>query len=121
ETRALLEPMTSYFARMAQARASGFGMEVTPTSPNANVPLAGMEVIVNLQGFLDIGAELARLEKQATGLQKQIEGKEKKLSNASFVERAPADVVQREQESLDQLRGQLEAILTARGELEAMQ
>jgi valyl-tRNA synthetase len=120
ETRNLLEPMTPYFARMAQARAAGFGPQVTPTSPNATVPLAGMEVIVNLKGFLDIEAELARLAKQTAALEKQIEVKEKKLSNASFVERAPADVVDGERESLKQLRSQLEAIQTSLDELQAM-
>jgi valyl-tRNA synthetase len=88
--------------------------------PNATVPLAGMEVIVNLQGFLDVAAERARIEKQEAGLRKQIEGKERKLENANFVERAPADVVERERESLVQLRGQLESLLVARAELEKM-
>ena len=39
-----------------------------------------------------------------------IAGKEKKLANANFVDRAPAEVVEKERESLGQLREQLEAV-----------
>jgi valyl-tRNA synthetase len=116
----LLEPLSPYFARMAQATASGYGDQVSPSGPTATVLLPGMEVIVNLRGFLDVEAEQARLDKQEAGLRKQIEGKEKKLGNASFLERAPADVVEREREALEQLRGQRESILAARAELQRL-
>jgi valyl-tRNA synthetase len=42
-----------------------------------------------------------------------IAGKERKLSNADFVERAPAEVVDRERASLDELRSQLAAAESA--------
>ena len=39
-----------------------------------------------------------------------IAGKEKKLANANFVDRAPAEVVQRERDSLAELREQLNSV-----------
>jgi valyl-tRNA synthetase len=42
-------------------------------------------------------------------LEKLIEGKKGKLSNASFVERAPAAVVQKERDALADLEAQLAA------------
>ena len=47
-----------------------------------------------------------RIREKQLGL---IAGKEKKLANESFVSRAPAEVVNRERESLEQLREQLAA------------
>ena len=72
--------------------------------------MAAFEVFVDLAAFLDVGKETAKKEKERVRLLGQIEGKEKKLSNASFAERAPADVVQRERESLLELREQLKQL-----------
>ncbi len=73
----------------------------------AQLSADGMEVIVDLGQFIDVGAEKARLEKLRDGQVKQIEGKKSKLNNASFVERAPADVVDKERASLAELEQQL--------------
>ena len=51
--------------------------------------------------------------KQESKLLGMISGKEKKLSNESFVQRAPAEVVQREQEGLKTLKQQLESVRAA--------
>ena len=59
---------------------------------------------------MSFDAEIARLTKQAEKLQKAITGKENKLGNASFVERAPAQVVQKERDSMGEMRTELSAI-----------
>ena len=66
-----------------------------------------MEVFVDLRGLIDVEAEKARLEKDSDKLTKLIAGKEKKLSNANFVERAPAEVVEKERAALTDLQHQL--------------
>ena len=77
-----------------------------------------MEIFVDLAGLIDVEAEMARLKKELERVHKQISGKEQKLSNANFVDRAPADIVDRERSSLLQLQQQamsLEAALAALG------
>ena len=69
-----------------------------------------MEVFVDLEGHIDIEAEIARNEKEKANLEKMITGKRKKLENASFVERATAEIVQRERDSLADLEEKLTAI-----------
>ena len=54
------------------------------------------ELYVDLEGLIDVAAEIARKEKERDNLQGLIKGKEAKLSNASFVERAPPVVVAKE-------------------------
>ncbi|MEC7355033.1 MAG: hypothetical protein VX904_06200 [Planctomycetota bacterium] len=49
-----------------------------------------------------------------------IAGKEKKLSNESFVSRAPEEVVRREREQLLQLQDQLKSIDDALTELDSL-
>lgn len=108
ETVQLLRPMEPFFASMARATATDWGRDITPPATNAAINRNGMEVYVDLKDFIDVDAERARLEKEVQRLGGQIESKEKKLTNASFVERAPADVVQRERDALAQAREQLQ-------------
>jgi valyl-tRNA synthetase len=58
----------------------------------------GTEIYVPLVGIIDLDAERKRLEKEIARLQGLIDGIGKKLANASFVERAPKDVVEKERE-----------------------
>ena len=71
------------------------------------------DVFVDLAGHIDLDAERARGEKELQNLRQQIEAKEKKLANENFVSRAPADVVQKERESLSALRDRLESTMAA--------
>ena len=88
---------------------TAIGPDVTPPALSANVTLAGMEVFVDLADLIDVPAEIARKKQEVEKLVGFIAAKEKKLTNASFVERAPADVVQKERDSLKELQDQLAA------------
>src|SRR5262249_32888701 len=103
-TQKPLEPMAPYFASMAGATATGWGPDVQAPPRSANFSAAGCEVFVDLAGHIDLDAERARTEKEKKSVEQQIDSKEKKLSNDNFVSRAPADVVQKERDSLSTLR-----------------
>jgi valyl-tRNA synthetase len=106
ETAALLRPMEPYFPAMAGASASAWGPEVEPPALSANVTLPGMEVYVDLAELIDVGAEIERKKQDLEKLDALIAAKEKKLANANFIERAPAEVVQKERDSLKDLQEQ---------------
>lgn len=53
-------------------------------------------VLIPLKGVVDFAAERERLQKELDGLNKNLEGYARKLSNPSFVDRAPAAVVEEE-------------------------
>ena len=74
----------------------------------------GMTVLVPLSDLIDKDAERARVSKELERLKGEIVRAEAKLGNASFVERAPAAVVNKERERLaeassaaDKLRAQV--------------
>ena len=104
----LLEPMKDSFISLAQAEVIDFGPEVEPFDTDAPlaIPSIDIDVHVDLEKFIDIEAELARLDKLMAQITKQIAGKEGKLSNENFVSRAPEEVVQRERQSLEDLKSQ---------------
>jgi valyl-tRNA synthetase len=101
----LLEPMTPYFASMANANTLGYGPHVVAPVPAANTILSGLEIFVDLAGLIDVSAETQRITKELEKIQAGIKSKESKLNNAGFVSRAPAEVVALEKSQLEELRG----------------
>ncbi len=116
----LLKPMAVYFESLANAKAVAWGAEIEPPTPNATFTLPGIDVYVDLQGLIDFSAEIDRTKKEISKLQSLIVGKEKKLSNKNFVERAPSEVVQQERENLDELRQRLIKAEAALAELQKL-
>lgn len=118
ETVELLKPMEGYFESMAWAKNTGWGSDVTAPPTNATTTLGGIDVYVDLKDFIDVAAEIARNEKERDRLTKMIGGKESKLSQANFVDKAPPEIVQRERDSLAELHQQLVSVEKALSELE---
>jgi valyl-tRNA synthetase len=75
--------------------------------PEATIVMLGnMKILIPMAGLIDKDAELARLGKQALQIESEIQRISKKLSNSGFMEKAPAAVVQKEQQKLDDYRVQ---------------
>ena len=55
-----------------------------------------MKVLVPFGAFIDKDAEIKRLQKEMEKLNKDLARSTSKLSNASFVDKAPAAVVEKE-------------------------
>ncbi|MEZ5525228.1 MAG: valine--tRNA ligase [Pseudomonadales bacterium] len=66
-------------------------------APMSAIQLVGdLEILVPMQGLIDVDAELARLGKEADKLDKELNGVNNKLANPNFVDKAPAAVVEKE-------------------------
>jgi valyl-tRNA synthetase len=70
----------------------------------------GSDVFVALDGSIDVTQECKRLSLDRDRLDKQLAGLSAKLSNESFVSRAPAEVVAKERGKEQAWRSQLEAL-----------
>ncbi|MEH6610997.1 MAG: valine--tRNA ligase [Halioglobus sp.] len=81
-------------------------------APVAATALVGnLEILVPMAGLIDQDAELARLAKEIEKLEQDLKRIQGKLSNASFVDRAPAEVVSKER---DKLQAQEQALTKLR-------
>ncbi|MCG6941433.1 MAG: valine--tRNA ligase [Thiohalocapsa sp.] len=70
-------------------------------APESAIALVGdMKILIPMAGLIDKDAELKRLDKEIGRLRADIERIEKKLANPSFVDKAPAAVVQKERDRL---------------------
>ena len=74
----------------------------------------GIEVVVSLEGLVDVAKERARLEKQAKRLAGDIEGLQKRLAAKGFIDKAPAAKVQ---ETRDTLAEKEELLVHVQGSL----
>jgi len=71
---------------------------------SARALLGRLEILVPLEGLIDVGAECARLGKELARLGKELERSEAKLGNERFVSRAPAEVVAKEHARVAEFR-----------------
>jgi valyl-tRNA synthetase len=117
ETGALLSPMAPYFGSLAGAEAIAWGTEAKPFETTATLTLPFGELLVDLEGLIDFDAEITRKEKERDNLANLIKSKEAKLGNASFVDRAPADVVAKEKQSLEEAKKTLDSVERSLSEL----
>jgi valyl-tRNA synthetase len=111
-SRELLAPMKAYFLGLASADVVAIGADAQAfeTDAHLGLPEANVDVHVDLEQFIDVDAELGRLEKLLGQITGQITGKENKLNNESFVSRAPVEIVTKERESLVVLREQYASV-----------
>ena len=98
----------------AQAAELNADYEAPKGTPTALTPLG--ELFLPLEGLVDVEAERSRITKELEKMTKEIAKSKAKLGNASFVDRAPAAVVEQERARLAEWEAktaQLEAMLNA--------
>jgi len=71
---------------------------------STSVTVSGVTIYLPLAGLVDLDAERTRLRKEIETVTKQIERTENLLAGDGFVNRAPAEVVQRERDKLADLQ-----------------
>lgn len=71
--------------------------------PSASAFVGELEIYLPMAGFINLDEETARLKKEIGKLEKDLTVVSNKLNNASFVDRAPADVVEKEKARLSEL------------------
>jgi valyl-tRNA synthetase len=71
---------------------------------------SGFEAFVHVRELLDLDRENARLAKELSGLGELVQRTRAKLGNAAFLDKAPAEVVAKEREKLEELARRQEKI-----------
>jgi valyl-tRNA synthetase len=88
-------------------------VEWPPEGAAANVILpGGTELIVPLEGLVDVKKECLRLRDELSKLEKQLAGLEARLENPAFLERARSDVIDSERVKRDEWRTRREQLRT---------
>jgi valyl-tRNA synthetase len=88
--------------------AIGSGLE---KPADASVMLAGdVEIVVPLKGLVNVEEEEKRLLKEIAKIEKDIDFLAGKLQNPNFVEKAPADIVEKERKKLEEFENKVQVL-----------
>lgn len=110
EDTARLERNRHYFTSLARLESITL-LPPGSIAPESATGLVGeLKLLIPMAGLIDKNAELARLTKEIEKLTKDIERGNLKLSNANYVERAPADIVEKERQRINEMRSALEKL-----------
>ncbi len=104
EAEALVRRLANLESLVAEAnpeRPAGAAIDLAGDSP------AAFEVLLDLDGLVDKEAQKADLERNMAKVQKQLDAVTGKLSNESFVSRAPEDIVARERARKEELAAEV--------------
>ncbi|MEW8046659.1 MAG: class I tRNA ligase family protein, partial [Candidatus Thiodiazotropha sp.] len=108
--RALAEQHRHYLDFLAKTESIEVLADDEQGPESATALVGEMKVLIPLAGLIDKEAEIKRLEKETGRLQSDVDRIEKKLANASFVDKAPQAVVDKEREKLAEAKGALETL-----------
>jgi valyl-tRNA synthetase len=92
---------------MAVVSVTALGVDASGAVGAATAAVRGCDVFVDVAELVDVEAEVARLDKELVKIEGFIEAKRRKLADATFTQRAPAPVVQKEREQLADLESRL--------------
>lgn len=96
KTLKTLEGNRGYIVRFCNPENLQIGLEVDAPEKAMTAVVTGLEIIMPLEGLINIDEEIARLQKEKEKLDKEVERVQKKLSNEGFVKKAPEKVIEEE-------------------------
>jgi valyl-tRNA synthetase len=91
------------FMKMARCKELHIGRDVTRPKGSAISVKDEMDIYIPMEGLLDVGAEIMRLEKEIAKVQGSLVFINKKLQNDDFINNAPKEVVEKERTKFDDL------------------
>lgn len=91
------------------------------TTPESAIALVGeMKILIPMAGLIDKEAELARLEKEIQKINNDLPRVEGKLSNPTFIDKAPTEVINKEKAKLADLQSTLNNLKQQQARIKAL-
>ncbi|MDF2854770.1 MAG: valS [Neobacillus sp.] len=88
-----LEKNRGYIEKFCNPEELQIGTDIETPDKAMTAIVTGLEIILPLEGLINIDEEIARLQKEYEKYSKEVERVEKKLSNEGFMKKAPESVV----------------------------
>ena len=101
----IIENNTHYIETMIKTKSLEIGKGIKKPEYSATAVLEGVEIFIPLKGIINISEEIARLENKLNKITNELDVIFKKINNKDFLSRAPQDIVKKEIDKADDLRG----------------
>ncbi len=108
--RSLIEREMENIRALAKVDQITIDPDYTPAKTDASAVLKDLEILVPLEGVIDIEKERARLEKEIIKTTSDLDRVEKKLANENFLKKAPESITEKEREKRDELKELLQKL-----------
>jgi valyl-tRNA synthetase len=115
--RTLLENHSDEIKRLARVEEIFLSERLPELESAPRDIVAGIELGIPLEGLVDLAKERERIGKEITRKEGEARGLASRLDNLSFIERAPAEVVQQTRDRHDQLIAEIETLRATRASL----
>jgi len=96
EVLKVLTENQSYIERFCNPETLTISLDASSEGKAMTAVISGAEIILPLEGLINIEEEIARLENELKKINSEVERVQKKLSNEQFVKKAPEKVVEEE-------------------------
>jgi valyl-tRNA synthetase len=120
EDKRRLEENRQFLSKLASLESITW-LDDPAEAPLCATALAGdLEILVPMAGLIDVDAELARLDREIDKISIEVKKLSGKLSNAKFVDNAPAEVVTKERQKLEEFEGSVSQLQEKRSAIAEM-
>ncbi len=101
----LIKKNIFYIETLVKIKSLNIKKGIRKPAYSATGVLEGVEVFVPLKGIINISEETARLEKRLKKIENELNTVFKKINNKDFLSKAPEDIIKKEREKADELKG----------------
>jgi valyl-tRNA synthetase len=115
--KSFLEKNEICIKKLAKVNNLSFVKEYRKSAEESIYVGSGFEIYARVAELINIEKEKEKIQKEIERLTKQIENISAKLSNPSFLEKAPLEVIEREQKKLDDWTEELKKLKSSLSEL----
>jgi valyl-tRNA synthetase len=91
-----LETNRAYVERFCNTSSLTIATNLSSSEKSMTAVVTGAEIILPIEGLINIEEEINRLEKEREKLDKEVERVQKKLGNEGFLKKAPEKVIEEE-------------------------
>jgi len=118
--KAFVENNQTYLSRLGRLASIEWLDENAPEPESAIALVGEMRILIPMAGLIDKAAELARLDKEIQKIEKELPRIEGKLNNPKFIDKAPAEVIDKEKQKQNRLQKHLQELLEQREKIAAL-
>jgi len=115
-----LEDNSAFLQALAKIESFDVLADDTAAPASATALVGKMEILIPMAGLIDKDAELTRINKALEKIGKDLARTSGKLNNERFVSKAPADVIAKEREKLEEMEATVAKLKEQQATIEAL-
>lgn len=110
KTDSITEELCKYIKSLVKIDKLIVDSSIEKPKASASAVVKGCDIFIPLEGLIDVNVERLRIQKEINRISSSLESVKKKLSNESFISKAPMEVIEREKTKMNDWQKALEKL-----------